>query len=156
DWIARQIRDNFPAGRRVYLEEANEPWNFQIDDAKYINKQSQLLYPGQDILGWDVARVAAIQAIFQRGFCETGRGGELKSLINRNKWDAGNMIEVSLDFGRANGCVPDYVTTAPYNAWGHQSSNPVTFAYNYSDNEAYFNYFWTLDDDQAVSFWINE
>ena len=33
--VAAKIRDNFPAGRRVYVEYSDEPWNFWPDGAYY-------------------------------------------------------------------------------------------------------------------------
>ena len=153
DFMARDIRDNFPAGRTVYVESGDEPWNALIDSSVVYTTISRFVYPDQDYLLWYVDRTDQIKKRFVDRFNEGGRnrGGEIKNMINVNRWNAGGdmyqwsangMIEQILTHALANNIVPDAVAFAPYQFF----DSGLEF------HKAY----WTYDDDQVMDLWSHD
>ncbi len=138
DAAAVQCRDNFPTGRRVYVEYINEPWNWGYPTS---HNQYQLGWmlnratAGQ--LFWQVRRTGQIAKRFADRFAEKGRGGEVRSILNMQQGSAGmvrGIIKQSIDEGLP---VPD-PAIAPY------TSAPASLAGAFA----------MADPEQAVDLWI--
>jgi hypothetical protein len=88
--IARLFLAGFPAGRKVYVEYMNEPWNWAFSGFGYlvtigaaICPDWPVMYNGQvNMLAYYVYRAAQIHAIFRSVFAAAGRGGEIVGLLN--------------------------------------------------------------------------
>jgi Concanavalin A-like lectin/glucanases superfamily len=85
--IARRVRDNFPAGRTVWLELANEPW-LMANAKSFFNLISRLYFPTGNFEEFYVQRSDQIRAIFRTVF--GSRSGEIKSLLNAAQGDLSN------------------------------------------------------------------
>ncbi len=88
--VAVKIRDNFPAGRRVYLELADEPWNyFFFETGMCWSLSSMTGYP-EAYYYYVVMRTDQIRTIFQAVF--GARSSEIYTLINNQFGGAGAWV----------------------------------------------------------------
>ena len=147
--IARRVRDNFPAGREVWIEMADEPWNWAMGPfVNYLGYVAAIWYPGSMGYEWLVARTLQAKNLFIDVFNSDGhsRGSEIKCLLNMQKsssTSASNCLNFAATLlGTAMpGAVPgqygtiDGIAIAPY--WSADSST------------ATINAWWQDDDDQA-------
>ena len=105
DAIAIWVRDNFPAGRKVYVEYSNEPWNYYFDNFNMLKNISLWLYPATGY-GWEFYMLRATQVWqrFRARFNDAGRnrGSEIVGLINTNKWDSAGVAQ-KLEFAKSLG-----------------------------------------------------
>ena len=143
DAVAVAVRDNLPAGRTVYVEYANEPWNFYFEPYNLFGVLSSWLYPGQTPYAWYIARAGQIWQRFRDRFNDHGanRGSEIKGIINCQRGDAGNVANY-LNFGRTNGTPIDGIAIAGY-LW--PDNGPLTSTA-----------FWQYDDEQAIDLFIHD
>ena len=84
--VAVKIRNNFPAGRRVYLELADEPWNYFFSEYYFCGLLSNLAGYG-NYYYYVVMRTQEIRTIFQNAF--GSRAGEIYTIINNQFGYAG-------------------------------------------------------------------
>ena len=84
--VAVKIRNNFPAGRRVYLELADEPWNYFFSEYYFCGLLSSLAGYG-NYYYYVVMRTQEIRTIFQNAF--GSRAGEIYTIINNQFGYAG-------------------------------------------------------------------
>jgi hypothetical protein len=83
DAVAIALRDNYPAGKRVYIEYNNEPWNWGYITSGEQAKVCWLLarqYAGSML--WQVRRSGQIVKRVIARFDEKGRGAEVRWLLN--------------------------------------------------------------------------
>lgn len=114
DEIARRVLAHFPAGRTVYLELADEPWNFGFPVARWAYTMDYLTYGAVGTqTRWFARRTAAIRARFDVIFGAAGRAGELKSVLNFQTTSAANVATV-LGTLLGEGATVDAVAVAPY------------------------------------------
>jgi hypothetical protein len=112
--IARRIRDNFPAGRKVLVELSDEPWNWGFRQSVTYQMLTRLSFPGKDWTNWSVHRTAQITQIFINEFNATGRGAEVVGLLN-SQCAYPAMTQTILSNVQAQGItVPLWITAAPY------------------------------------------
>ena len=78
--VAVKIRNNFPAGRRVYLELADEPWNYFFFEFGMCQALSSMAGYSENYYYYVVMRTEQIRTIFQNVF--GSRAGEIYTLIN--------------------------------------------------------------------------
>lgn len=142
DAIARRVRDNFPAGRTVYLELSDEPWNFATPVSRWFFYMDWFVY-GQvgTQTRWCARRTGQVKQRFVNIFNERGlnRGGELKSILNIQTTAAGNVPSL-LAQAASEGMPIDVVAIAPY--YSIDGAPSITTAFN------------SWDMDQLVDLWI--
>jgi hypothetical protein len=82
DEIARRVRDNFPAGRNVWVELSNETWR-NWNAMAWFNPVTRMVYPGSTTRIYYLQRTREVVRQFTDRFNEGGRGrsGEIKTLI---------------------------------------------------------------------------
>jgi len=85
--VAVKIRNNFPAGRRVYLELADEPWNYFFFEFGMCQALSSMAGYSENYYYYVVMRTEQIRTIFQNVF--GSRAGEIYTLINNQFGFAG-------------------------------------------------------------------
>jgi hypothetical protein len=132
--IARIVRDEFPAGRQVWLEIGDEPWNWVVGGTNaYFNLLSKIQYPSgslyeQYVLQGNIAKQEFISAFNEGG---RNRGSEIKLILNTQTNNPG-LTAAYLTFAQAQGIAVDaigitmYVNTDQSNAtlaWSWQSTN---------------------------------
>jgi hypothetical protein len=142
DEHARRIRDNFPAGRKVYVEYTNEPWNSGFSQANvFTGTVSSWLYPG----GWGrefyVLRASQVWQRFQAIFAQTGRGSEIVGVLN-NQFVNPGMAGTMLSFAQANSINVGGIAVAPYIGTDASTASQIAW--------------WQTDDDQAVDLFIHD
>lgn len=140
DHIARIVRDNYPPGRRIYLEYINEPWNWA-----YVTSHSQATFnwllgkvPEGGFL-WQVRRTGQIHKRFAAVFEEVGRAGEVRSILNMQQGTARLVRQIVQQARSEKSPIPD-VAIAPYTEFSHHPS--IVKGLNVADL------------DQAVDLWI--
>ncbi|AMV37364.1 hypothetical protein [Planctomyces sp. SH-PL62] len=131
--IAKAVRDNLPAGRKVVVELANEFWNTVFPFwGKGLTFDLLMRAPsGATPVDWWLLRQDRVTAIFREVFSEQGRAGEILQVI---AWQQGQAAGI-LAAVRRLGIQPDAVSMAAYIA------APETAAYVRSVN--------IIDDEQA-------
>ncbi len=85
--VAVKILNNFPAGRNVWLELADEPWNYFFEEYGFCLWLSNLSNYGESYYYYVVMRTGQIRTIFQNVF--GSRASEIKTLINNQFGFAG-------------------------------------------------------------------
>jgi len=111
--IATEVRDHLDvvAGRKVFVELANEVWNFSFPFPAQRAQMDQLMGSTDPArLDWWITRQDECVAIFRSVFAEQGRGGEIKSVL---AWQT-SLLGPVLAAARRLGVEPDYVSMAPY------------------------------------------
>lgn len=138
--IATWVRDSMPAGRRVYPEYTNEPWNTQFANHIMLDSFSRWLYP-PSTNGWEfyVLRATQVWTIFRQVF--GARAGEIFGLINIQKGD-GAGAAARLEFAHSLGVPADVVAIAPYLVMEPKPITQVAF--------------WKKDDDQAIDLFVHD
>lgn len=132
---AKQVRDHFPAGRRVIFELGNEIWNWGFDNTQAYYLMAPTLRQANNLDLYILRSRSAFEVAYAC-FAEVGRQGEL---IHAVCWQTQADI---LDDCRRLGVEPDAMAVAPY------LYPPKTAAYG-----SVFN---AIDDDQACdlyTFW---
>jgi hypothetical protein len=89
--IARRIRDNFPSGRTVWVELANEPWRMP-NAMGFFGPISQLMYPSGYMEEFYVIRAGQCWNIFRTVF--GARSGEIKGLLNVHQRNLANYAQL--------------------------------------------------------------
>jgi len=143
DEIATRIRDNFPAGRNVFVELSNETWNLFFIQNPYFQTVDRLL--GQSANAgkyWYVTRAGQVWQRFRNIF-NTGvtRGAEIKGLLNVHT-KVLSEATTALSIAAAQGIAVGALAVAPY-INSDTSSDSVT-AYN------------TYGDSQVATLWIHD
>jgi hypothetical protein len=126
--LARRVRDNFPAGRNVWVETANETWRDPACLVWY-GTVGNCIYPGVTGRPYWVQRIGEIRQIFRTVFAAGGtdRSAEVKMLLGcaqMSPSDSATQLGlaqtqgVTID-GLAVACYigPDYGTTATVTAY---------------------------------------
>lgn len=109
----RLIRDNFPAGRQVIVEYANEPWNWGFSAFEYLTKMAGLIgYENPYELSYYMRRSGEIGNIARAVFKEQGRDGEIKLMLNCQL--GSDQPKKHLDYAIKNGWQVDRIGNAPY------------------------------------------
>jgi hypothetical protein len=132
--IARIVRDQYPAGRQVWLEIGDEPWNFIVGGTNaYFNLLSKLQYSSgslyeQYVLQGNIAKQEFISAFNEGG---RNRGAEIKLILGT--WTANpSLTSAYLNFAQANNIVVDAIGITMYinvdssvasTTWCWQSTN---------------------------------
>ncbi len=113
--IARRIRDNYPAGRRIDLELALEAWNWYFTGFPVFSVLNRMLTGDPDVYPLLIKHTGRAKAIFRRVFGEHGRADEIRCLINVNSMAIGGITNI-LDMGRSQNppVEIDDIATAPY------------------------------------------
>jgi hypothetical protein len=145
--IAQIFRDNFPTGRKVYVEYANEPWNWAFAAFGYLTSMGPVVMPGWPVmyqgqvnqLAYYVYRAAQVHTIFRNVFTAAGRGGEIIGLLNLQM---ANNAGLYLEFAAAKGFTVDAIAIAPYLDMEISALNSSVFN--------------SYDDDQAIDMWTHE
>ena len=147
DAIAIWVRDNFPPGRKVYVEYSNEPWNYLFANFNMLKLFSNWLYPSTSY-GWEfyILRATQIWQRFRARFNDNGAGrsGEIVGLINSNKFDTSG-VALKLEFAQNLGVPIGVVAIAVYTALENWAASPVTQAC-----------FWQYDDEQAIDLYVHD
>jgi hypothetical protein len=127
--IATRTLNNFPAGRKVYVEYANEHWNSGRPTYSYLYAAANLgLYsaasaatPATTLTQDQVyaQRTAQVHAIFASVFAAAGRGSEIVHVYGTNWAQPGSSAYPSVTYGMikyasTNGFPVDCVCAAPY------------------------------------------
>ena len=100
--VAAKIRDNFPAGRRVYVEYSDEPWNFWPDGAYYTAVPLSSQVGESYFYFYMVVRTGQIREIFRSAF--GSRADEIYAIINMQEGGAPNWTTPSTsNYGSALG-----------------------------------------------------
>lgn len=111
--IARRVRDNFPAGRRVYVEYCNEPWNNAFSSYFYCAMMSGMVVPGEKLgLAYYPFRAAQCGTIFRKVFGD--RAGEIHVFVNCQMASGSTQVTPYLEYGLRLGTPFDAVGVAPY------------------------------------------
>ena len=135
--IARRVLANFPAGRRVYVEYSNEPWNWSFTGFYYHTSIMTLAVPdGTFQLRHYAHRAGQVHQIFRSVFAAAGRAGEVRGLLNCQMGSGSSQMTPYLDYGHAHGTPFDDVAIAPYWHFEDTTLNRQAAA--------------ALDDDQLV------
>lgn len=109
---ARDVRDNFPPGRTIWVELSNEPWNY-IGPNTWFRTISQ--YMGYSyFLGYYVTRTMEAIDLIKRVFDEDGRNrsGEIKGTFNIQP--VNGTVAPLLNFAASRGIRIDSIANAPY------------------------------------------
>lgn len=132
DEIARRVRDNFPAGREVWLELSNECWNYtsgQMEWSFFSLLTNVLGYTtGASPYPAVVWRSGQLKARFQSIF--GARSSEIKLLIGGFMWDNGITSWILTQAQRFS-VVVDAVAIAPY--INPDNSPSTMLAFNQAD-----------------------
>jgi len=114
--IARRVLANFPAGRRVYVEYGNEPWNWAFTEFAYHTAAMRIVFPGNAPyqLAHYAMRAGQVHAIFRKVFTAAGRGGEIHGLLNCQMGSGPTQVTPHLEYGLKLGTPFDAVAVAPY------------------------------------------
>ena len=144
DAIAIWVRDNFPAGRKVYVEYTNEPWNYYFDNFLMLKNISIWLYPATSY-GWEfyMLRATQIWQRFRSRFNDSGRNrsAEIVGLINSNKWDSAGVAQ-KLEFAKSLGVPIGVVAFAVYTGFDTGTATQTAF--------------WQYDDEQAIDIYCHD
>jgi len=126
--IATKVKNNFPAGRKVYVELGDEPWNFGQSEIAYTFLMSNL-FGSSNGYAWQVIRTGQIRTIFRTVF--GSRANEVKAVIN-SQWDIPGSGWDFLSFAITAGVQIDAYAVAPYltpdsgaasvNAWNNSAT----------------------------------
>jgi len=108
--VAVKIRDNFPSGRRVYLELADEPWNSDFDEYGMSLWLSTLAGNGNPYYFY-VIRTGEIRTIFRTVF--GSRANEVYAIAN-NQWVSTGSGSSMLGLAATYGVTIDADAVAPY------------------------------------------
>ena len=140
--VARRVRDNLMAGRRVYLELADEWWNGAQSELYIGTLMSRLIYGGSaDANTWYVVRTGQIRTIFRNVF--GSRANEINALLNiafTSPSYGGELFDLAV----ANNVTIDALAVAPYIDPNNSISQNIT-AWNGST---------TLQ--QMIDLWIHD
>lgn len=145
--IARRVLNNFPSGRHVYVEYANEPWNWSFSAFGYLTAMGPVVMPGWPVmyqgqvnqLAYYVYRAAQVHTIFRNVFTAAGRGGEIMGLLNLQM---GNNAAYYLEFAASQSMDFNAIACAPYLDFEINDYNATTFN--------------SYDDEQAIDMWVHE
>jgi hypothetical protein len=132
----RWVRDNLPAGRKVWFEYSNEPWNFIFVEYQVFQQYSAWLYPGTSH-GWEyyVRRMTELLTIGRNVWTAAGRDpNDIQGLINRQKGDTSSTA-LMLEFARGLGVPIGGVAIADYTHVGTATSTLAAY-WQYNDNQA--------------------
>ena len=136
--IAQQIRDNFPAGRTVYVEYCNEPWNWFFSPFPTLTVAGDIFLKSKPfLLALYAYRSVQCRDIFKQVF--GSRSGEICGYLNCQMGDNGKTY---LDYAKANGWTIDALACAPYVA--PNDTDDVRAAYT------------ALDDDQCLDVYVHD
>ncbi len=136
--MANKDLANFPAGRKIYLELSDEPWNFaqiQYGQITLISRFAGYSSP----YAWYVIRTGQIRAIYRNVF--GSRAGEIQALINCQYSAPGNA-QMQLAQAQANSVTIDALGLAPY--IDPDNSAASVAAWN------------SADIQQAIDLWIHD
>jgi hypothetical protein len=111
--MARRTVADFPAGRRVYVEYANEVWNNAFGALWLSQLMSALMFPRESNLPYYPYRSGQIHAIFRNVFRTAGRDGEIHGLINCQHGN-GALITSWLEYGFKAGTPFTDAAVSPY------------------------------------------
>lgn len=138
---ARRCLTNFPSGRKIYVEYANEPWNYQgpFWAYGYCNHMAPMAMP--DIMNtYPIAyypyRATRVHQIFRQVFQSVGRDSEIVGIANCQLGSGAGQVTPHLNMALQLGQPLDAIACAPY-----YSLTPFT------NTVSMFN---TYDDDQAL------
>lgn len=98
DTIATRVLNNFPAGRKVWVELSNETWRDFATEA-WFRPVSKMLYPSDTSLrSYYIQRVGEVSARFRSIFATASRQAEIKTLIGcaqRDTSDSSNLLSIA-------------------------------------------------------------
>ena len=106
--IARRVRDNFPPGRKVIVEMANEVWNWSFPWFTPFEEYARLIGLNSPLESWAV-RSAHSAELVRSVFAEAGRGDEVLHCLPWQKGAVGSILKAARDVGvdvDATGCAP--------------------------------------------------
>jgi hypothetical protein len=113
--IARRVLANFPAGRRVYVEYSNEPWNWAFSGFGYHQGIMNITVPGNPYqLAHYAMRAGQVHSIFRKVFEAAGRAAEIHGLVNCQMGSGSTQVTPHLEYGLKAGTPFDDVAVAPY------------------------------------------
>lgn len=143
DEIARRIRDNFPAGRNVWIEVCDEPWNLFYWQYVTFQWMNLVAYPSQNQYTWWTIRSGQICQRFRDQFNEGGRnrGSEIKCLINVQFGDIAQGTSV-LSIAANNNIPMGGVAVAPYIEPDNSTASQTAWD--------------AADDEQAIDLYIHD
>jgi hypothetical protein len=120
--IAKRVLANFPAGRRVYVEYGNEPWNWAFTSFYYHSGiMGPLSVPGNPYqLAHYAQRSGQVHGIFRQVFGAAGRAGEIQGLINCQMGSGDSQVRPHLEYGQRMGTPFDAVAVGPY--WSFEAT----------------------------------
>ena len=119
--IARRVRDNFPKGRKVYVEYGNELWSY-VPSTFYLQVMASLgaWSAPSGYLESGVVRAASAHSIFISTFNDedingnTNRGGEIVRLFGGQYADAPSNTYAVLSYAQTNNFQVDVITGSYY------------------------------------------
>jgi hypothetical protein len=140
--IARRVLANFPAGRTVWVEYANEPWNWYFSPFYYLTSVigPNVVIPPPFLNYWYLDRSVQVHNIFRTVFATAGRANEVKGLLNC-QMGSGDSSDY-LKRAAAQGWQIDAIALAPY--------------WDLTPNEANCAAFNLLDDEQALDMDVHD
>lgn len=139
DAIACRVRDNYPAGRKVYVEFSNEPWNYYFVQYTHLTRLGWWLDPSLGNNGYYVRRSTEVWKRFRDRF--GARSGEVVGLLNFLKFDAAGAA-TGLEYARKLGVPAGAVAIAPYTGL---DTGPATQAAS-----------WRYDDEQVIDLYCHD
>jgi hypothetical protein len=115
--MAQTYLANFPAGRRIYIELQNEPWNlgythYQIFSLLNYYSGSFAHMPN-DVWPWDVRRSGQVRKIWKDVFNAAGRGNEVFVGMNV-QIGADDAVYATMNQAKAENLPIDFIANAPY------------------------------------------
>lgn len=144
--MAREIRDNFPAGRKVWVEWSNETWNTMYSSNIWTIGNSQLLFNSGQPYKYTARRHTECHDIFVAAFNEGGRnrGGEIKRVMASQYFGTGVTNGV-LGQALSDGKTIDALAISPY----FTTDNTATAQFDACDNEQAIDY-------HVFNIWYNQ
>ncbi|MGC8638734.1 MAG: hypothetical protein ACP5XB_02515, partial [Isosphaeraceae bacterium] len=145
DAIAKAIFANLPAGRNVWIELDDEPWNFNFGQQYQYNHMASLfMNPSSMGYEYQTQRTGELKQRFINIFNQGGanRGGEIKMLLNTQMGNTG-LANNYFAYAQAHGFVVDAMAQAPYLGPDGSTASQINY--------------WTATDDQiAGDIWIHD
>jgi hypothetical protein len=150
---AWKVRDGFPAGRKIYVEHQNEPWNFSPPFQAWLFStfMTTMAVPSSliqfhDYRDYYIYRAIQVHKIFRDVFTAAGRGSEIMGTVNCQMNNGPSQVTPYLNFALAQGQPLDAVACAPYYSLGMSGSG-------IANTVAAFN---ACDDDQAAEMVLHD
>jgi hypothetical protein len=142
--LARIVRDAYPAGRQVWIEIGDEPWNYMVGGTSaWFWSLSKAQYPNGFLYEQYVLQGSIAKKCFTDVFNEGGRnrGNEIKLMLGT--WTSSpGLTQSMLNFAAANNIVVDAIA--------------ITMYVNLDSNAVVQSFCWELDNEQIIDVYLHD